>query len=118
MPAMRSRIECIWAGVASYKHHEAWLLLRPGRGLTVVTVQPDGTLIDSEACLEAVWSTWTHADIRTMAKATFDTMKAGSDALAVHINNIADGTMVLIGALDEVGIYAQMDRGSSERHVA
>ena len=53
-----------------------------------------------------------------MAKATFDTMKAGSDALAVHINNIADGTMVLIGALDEAGIYAQMDRGSSERHVA
>ncbi|CAE7589201.1 Fam3b [Symbiodinium natans] len=55
----------------------------PGRGLTVVTVQPDGTLIDS---------------------ATFDTMKAGSDALAVHINNIDDGTMVLIGALGEASI--------------
>ncbi|CAE7357876.1 Fam3b [Symbiodinium necroappetens] len=52
----------------------------PSRGLTVVTVRPNGTLTDS---------------------ATFDTMKSGSDALAAYIIGIENGTMVLIGARDE-----------------
>ncbi|CAE7506922.1 Fam3b [Symbiodinium necroappetens] len=51
-----------------------------GRGLTVVTVRPDGTLVDSAA---------------------FDTMTSGSDALAAYIHGIEKGSMVLIGALDE-----------------
>lgn len=55
----------------------------PGRGMTVVTVRPDGTRKDSE---------------------TFDTMRAGSDALATYIDAIEDGTMVLIGARDEASI--------------
>ena len=42
------------------------------------------------------------------SEATFDTMKAGSDALAVYLNGIEDGTMVLIGARDEApGIFSR-----------
>ena len=39
---------------------------------------------------------------------TFDTMRAGSDALAAYINGIEDGTMVLIGARDEALIASCM----------
>lgn len=53
----------------------------PSRGLTVLTLRQDGTRKDS---------------------ATFDTMGDGSDALAAYVNSIEDGTLVLIGARDEV----------------
>ena len=69
--------------------------------MTVVTVRPDGTRKDSEAWLEKRQTQQAFLEADSALQATFDTMRAGSDALATYIDGIEDGTMVLIGARDE-----------------